>query len=161
MTTFTISEADYVAAQRLFVRPTALKRWMRVGGVAVLIVIALSLSGESAWMVWGGLGGGIASFVAAQVLLVPFMARRNYRSYKGIRSEMDLTLEADGVRYTTADANVLLRWEKILKWREDEAYLLLFHSPRLFNIVPKALGQRGFDVAALQLRLESNVGPAA
>ena len=161
MTTFTISEADFVAAQRLFNRPTRRSWLIRGAWLAVLLAIALFAPRETASIAWFAIGGTIVGLVVARKLVLPIVSRRQFRGYKGIRAETTIVLEDSGVRYTTADANVLLRWNKLCKWRQDTGYVLLYHSPRLFNIVPRSLAAHGFDMAALTARLETEVGAAS
>ena len=161
MTTFKISEEDYLAAQRLFMRPsTATRAWRSATAVAVARIGAFGPA-EISFTAWCALAGGVAGFVVVRYVMVPWRLRSSYRQYAGIRGETDIALEPEGIRYRTADANVLLRWEKILKWREDDGYVLVYHSPRLFNIVPKSLAQSGFDLGALTAALNQQVGAAS
>ncbi|MGJ7606903.1 YcxB family protein [Variovorax sp. LT1R20] len=47
----------------------------------------------------------------------------------------------------------------MLKWRQDDRFVLLYLMPRLFHVLPKSVASQGFDVAALVERLNRHVGP--
>ena len=72
---------------------------------------------------------------------------------------MQIALNEEGIEFSTADSNGMIRWEKFLKWRQNDNYLLVYLMPRMYYIIPKSIEASGFDLAALTSALETNLGP--
>lgn len=156
--TFKISEQDYVNAMKLFARPTP--RLLYIYLAAALVLAALARFGGvivSAGAT-GGLAGGIIAILLGRYIVTPFMARRHYRKYKAIQEEFAVELLEDGVRISSPDAEGKITWGKMLKWRQNESYVLIYPMPRLFHIIPKSVAAQGFDLQALTDELQRNVG---
>ncbi|MDO5624538.1 MAG: YcxB family protein [Pseudomonadota bacterium] len=157
--TYRISEADYVAAGALFARwPRSY--WRVVRG---LLIVAAAL------MVWnpsgirggviGAIVGAVAGGASIRYLLSPWMQRRHYRQYKAMHGEMTVQQLDDGVLLGSPVGDVHLTWDKVLKWRENARYILIYPMPSLYYLVPRqAVAAQGFDVPALQAALREHVG---
>jgi hypothetical protein len=46
----------------------------------------------------------------------------------------------------------------VVRWRQNERFILIYPMPAMFYIVPKAIAGNGFDVSLLVQRLTSQVG---
>lgn len=155
---YRITETDYVRAMGLFATPSA--GLLAIYLAAALVLTALAVLGSHAWrgLAIGGLIGGVITVLAGRFVLTPLLARRHYRAYKAIQEEFGVELLDDGVRFTSPDAQGIVTWSKILKWRQDDRYLLIFPMPRLFHIIPKSVATQGFDLERLTSRLRQVVG---
>jgi hypothetical protein len=158
---FRISEKDYVSALKLYgkLTPKMMVIYLLVAGALALVAIfgaSLLRSGAIGSLI----GGGIV-VIFGRYVITPILARRHYRKYKAIHGEFAISLSNDGVRIESSNAKGFLLWSEILKWRENDEFLLLYLMPRLYQIVPKSLSQEGFDIDLLVKGLNKNVGKAA
>jgi hypothetical protein len=157
-TAFRISEADYVAAITLSNRPT--QAVGRLFGAAALLLLATAIVGPEGLRVpiWGGLLGGFICFIVIRYVTTPYIARRHYQNYKVMHSEFQVELLSDGIQFNTEDAHSKITWEKMLRWRHNETYILIYLMPKLFYVLPKAVDSKGFDTASLITQLTKKVG---
>jgi hypothetical protein len=156
--TFRISEQDYMDAMRLFGKLTP--RLIAVFSVAALALVAVALFGPpvlSAGAI-GGLIGGLLVTLVGRTIVSPMLARRHYRKYKGMHDEFVVQLVGDGVRFATPTADGRITWDKVYKWRQNDAFVLIYPMPRIFHVVPKSIESQGFDLQALINRLQQHVG---
>ena len=158
VTEYNISEVDYVRAMKLFSKITPKIAAIYVAAIAALGAAAVFAPPVVKGGAIGGLIGGAMVIILGQHIVNPFLARRHYRKYKAIQEPIHIQLKDDGVEFSTADGKGLLRWEKILKWRQNEDYVLIYPMPRLYHIVPKTIKESGFDLLALTKMLEARVG---
>ncbi|UJF24167.1 YcxB family protein [Suttonella sp. R2A3] len=156
--TYTISAKDYVASMRLFSRLThkALIVHLLVAFVLLLLALFSSMPALRGAGIGGLIGGGTV-FVLVRLTL-PWFSRRNYRKYKMIHKPITLSVHEDSVEFASKDYDSLIRWHNILKWRENEHYVLIYIMPRLFYIVPKRISTEGFDLKSLTDSLSKQVG---
>lgn len=155
---FRISEKDYVDALKLYgkLTPKMMTIYLLVAVALVLIAVfgnPLFRSGAI-----GGLAGGAIVVILGRYALTPMLARRHYRKYRAIHDEFTIRLDDDGVCLESSNSKGILPWNDVLKWRENEDYLLIYLMPRLYHIVPKSIEQEGFDLALLTNCLYKNVG---
>jgi hypothetical protein len=68
-------------------------------------------------------------------------------------------LTETGINLSTADGTINLQWSKILQWRQNDRFVLIYPMPILFYLVPKSIAREGFDIALLVQRLAEHVGP--
>lgn len=134
---YQISENDYVQAMRLGSRYFH-RLAIRLAILAIpLILLAIFGSYPMRYAAAGGLIGGIGISIIYYALL-PYFTRRHYRKYKALHdTEFIAELTEKGIKFTTPNGVSLTRWEHILKWQQNDNYLLLFLSPKLYQIIPK------------------------
>lgn len=89
------------------------------------------------------------------------MARRHYRKYKAMHSEFGAELLANGLRLSSPHGEGTIVWENILKWRQNDRFVLIYPMPRIFHILPKSVAEQGFDLQGLIAQLKQRVGPEA
>ncbi|MET3494253.1 YcxB family protein [Variovorax boronicumulans] len=157
--TFKISEDDYVDAMRLYGRMPRLARWVVIAIAAGLLLTAIFGSRQIQSGALGGLVGGTLVLLALRYLVLPMSARRHYRKYKGIQDEFSVELQDDCLRLWAAHGESRIIWTNLLKWRQDDRFVLLYLMPRLFHVLPKSVASQGFDVDALVERLNRHLGP--
>lgn len=155
---FRISEKDYVNALKLYGRlsPKMMALYLLVAAALVFVAIFGSTLFRSGAI--GGLIGGGVVVIFGRYVITPLLGKRHYRKYKAIHDEFVIGLSDDGVRVESSNAKGILPWSDILKWRENEEFLLLYIMPRLYHIVPRSIAQNGFDIALLVKSLNENVG---
>ncbi|GAA6142104.1 YcxB family protein [Hydrogenophaga sp. 5NK40-0174] len=157
---YTISEEDYVQAMRLHARLTPLRVVGTVACLLIIAVIAVMAPASVQPVFWGAFIGTVLMIVLGRWVLIPWQARRAYRKYKAIHDEFSLGFVPEGMQVASVDASGLVPWEKMLKWREGEAFILIYMMPRLFHIVPKSVASQGLDVAGFRAALQDRLGPA-
>jgi hypothetical protein len=91
-------------------------------------------------------------------ILVPYSARRMYRQYKAIQEPLTYELSEDGLLISSVEGEMTLLWRMILRWRQNDQFVLIYKMPVLFYVVPKSLAQQGFDIPLLVQRLAERVG---
>jgi hypothetical protein len=157
-TTFRITEADYVNGMKLYSlmgKRYAIVFWSSV----VLLHIVIALAGEmTKYTLFFGWLFGVIFYVTIRFVLGPYIARRHYRNYKSMHEEFQIELLPEGVYLTGDDFSNKVLWNKMLKWRYNDSYILIFIMPRLFYMVPASLAAQGFDTQALMAALTKNVG---
>lgn len=158
---FRITEQDYVAAMKLYSRLTPRLRLLYLGIAVVLGMLGTSGTPLVQSAAIGGLVGGIIAVVLGRYVLVPLLARKHYRKYKAIQELFSVELLEDGVRFTSANASGTLKWDQVLKWRQNGNYLLIYLMPRLYHIIPKSIETEGFDISELIRQLTAHVGKEA
>lgn len=155
---YRISEKDYVNAMLLF----ASWPFRIVVAYVVLVALLIALATLVPPIYRDGIIGavlGLVSFILLlRYLFIPIMARRDYQKYKTIQDEFSVELLEDGIFFTAPDAECKLVWDKILQWRENKDYVLIYPMPKMYHIVPKSVASQGFDVAALTASLKQHVG---
>lgn len=157
--TFRISEDDYVDAMRLYGRLPRLAKWMVIAIAVGLLLAAIFGSRQIQSGALGGLVGGTLVLLAMRYVALPMSARRHYRKYKAIQDEFSVELQDDALRLWAPHGESRIIWANVLKWRQDERFVLLYLMPRLFHVLPKSVAAQGFDVPALVERLNRYVGP--
>ncbi|MDQ0570200.1 hypothetical protein QFZ42_002034 [Variovorax paradoxus] len=157
--TFRISEDDYVDAMKLYARLPRLARWILIAVAVLLVLAAVFGTRQIQASTLGGLIGGTGVLLAIRFVVMPMTARRHYRKYKAIREEFSAELLDDALRLHARHGESRIVWENVLKWRQDDRFVLLYLMPRLFHALPKSVAAQGFDVSALIERLNQHVGP--
>jgi hypothetical protein len=160
MATFRISEDDYVATHKLCARLT--KRQWVINLSIGLVLVLMAVFGPPALQVGALVGlivGGLVTAVT-HLVVVPNQVRQHYRNYQVIKEEVTLDLQDNGIRYSSDSGVAVLTWDKILKWRENEKFVLIYLMPSLYYIVPKEVEKLGFDLGELTRKLTQHVGAA-
>jgi len=157
-TVYEITEDDYVRAMKLYskITPKIAVIYALVAAVLVLLVLFGSpvLKGGAI----GGLIGCVIAVVLGRFIVNSVLARRHYRKYKAIHEPIHIQLKDEGIELSTTDERGLVRWEKILKWRQNKNYVLVYPMPRMYHIIPKSIEGSGFDMRSLIAALGEKVG---
>jgi hypothetical protein len=161
---YRITEDDYASAvrfhawRRFIARPSTT---MLVAACIFVAVVGFFLWKEP-WLLTP-LAVAVTVFVPLYALAlfvqVPSRARQHYRQFKGIQEPVTLELMDAGVKFSNADAEGMVPWPKVLQWRQNDRFILIYPMPILFHIIPKSIAHEGFDVALLVQRLVEHVGP--
>lgn len=153
---YTISEKEYVQASKLYARLT--KKQIVVSVILLIVLITIIYFAGDSYLRGGAIGaliGGIGGYILVRFLIGPLRVKRLYRNYAGIKEPSTIKLETEGVRFISKNGDVLLEWAHILKWRDNDEFVLLYQAPHLYHLVPKRLGP---IADKLQISLAENVG---
>ena len=156
-TKYLISEDEYVRAGQLFMKPSRKKRIYSALGIAVLVGLA-AFGKIKITLLAAILAFVLVGNVIARQLVAPWETRRQYRAYRAISESAWLLLEEAGLRFRNADSDFLVRWEHILKWRENEEFILLYQNARLYHIIPNRLAADGLDIPGIIAKLAATIG---
>lgn len=161
---YRITEDDYVRAGALHGQTSI---WFRVvltlvGMLAVGIVLWMQGS-SSLVVICGVIGGGIGMQVGSRFGWMGAQSRllrRHYRAYKAMQDVQGVSLSDEGVLLTSVMGEGRLTWDKILKWRCNADYVLIYPAPNVYYTVPTSVTAQGFDIERLKAELTRHVGPA-
>ena len=153
---YTITEKEYVQASSLHARLT--KKQIAISSIVIIALATLAyVAGDGAVRggAIGGLIGGIGAYTLIRLLINPWRTKRMYQSYAAIQESCTVILLDQGIRFRTELGESLIEWRHILKWRENDQFVLIYQAPHLYHLIPKRLG-----VIAEQLveKLAPNVG---
>jgi len=163
---FRLSEDEVVAAYQLHRRATARWRIVWVAGTALVLYqfylsVRASLDNEG-WL-WPTLViGFLILFVPLErFVLYPRRVRRIYGEQKGLRAEHDIEVTSSDLHTANEYGTARQPWSDFLRWKENQALILLYQSRVMFQIFPKrALGSAD-AVSAVRALLAAQIGPAA
>jgi len=136
-----LEESDYVSAVNLHNRLVGRRAKRFVVGFVLIVVVA-----AVAWMIkWytvlagavGGLVGGLGVFVLIRFLYAPWRARRIFRQQKSLQRPFDVSWSESGFTARDASGGHTTPWSDYIRWCENPAVFLLYHSDALFQLVPK------------------------
>jgi hypothetical protein len=149
--TFTLTEADYVAANRDWLRGVMVKR-------SSLIRYALILSGcfligvASADFFWNRpdwgdrliAGAALAAYIAvllggivlSSYLLMPRRAGRLFRQQVAMHKPLGVAWSEDGLVYRSANGAGTYAWGDFHRWRDGRSAILIYHTDQMYYIVP-------------------------
>ena len=156
-----ITEDEYVQANKLFSRLSK-KHWL-LYAIAIPGFIATAVLTNSEIIRYGaifGLIGGFVGHLVVRYLLAPWQCRRQYRKYKAIHESFDISLEKEGIRFIEPDSSSLLKWNHLMKWRENSEFILVYQNPKLYHPIPKRFSAVGVDILGIHKKLEKTIGSA-
>ena len=143
----TIRTSDYIAAQFLHMRRTAV---FFAGFVFVAVLLCFLLLKNP----FSPQGAGFyllcyfAALTAAFVLYIPIRAKRTLRQYKALSEPITIEVQELGLRFKRLNGEMLLPWSHLQKWRYNRRVLLLYVEDRLFHMVPSHFFSSANDFAA-------------
>jgi len=155
---YNITERDYIKSAKLAAVATRKQfHWLGIVGFGLLL---FALFGPKDIKGFGyiGLIGGVVGYLASLHVISPWQAKISYRNYKIIQDTIKLTLEEDGYTMESINGTNEMKWENLLKWREDENIILVYYTPKIFHTVPKRLADLGFDMEHFRNLLQENLG---
>jgi len=155
---YNITKKDYIESVKLAAVATRKQfLWMGIVGFGLLL---FALFGPQGIKEFGyiGLIGGVAGYFVTLHVISPWQAKISYRSYKIIQDTITFTLEEDGYTIESINGTSEMKWENLLKWREDENIVLVYYTPKIFHMVPKRLADLGFDIERFRNLLQEKLG---
>ncbi len=167
---FEIAANDLVEANRIHLRGKLawLLLFFSIGLIAVWVYVILSKPmGLGTDLLLGllvivvGALGGLGGYALQYFLIVPISAGISYRQQRSLRRSFNLSWNEDGVATTSASATGLMPWSDYRKWLEGKNLFLLYHSNRLYQLVPKRafVDQEGVTRFREELRRRIAVRP--
>ncbi len=128
-----ITEADYIRAQYLHLRP---RRLFAIVGIFVSILL-LTFAVGVAIIEWSWtLAIALAFFPLYFGVFLPFTAKRNFRSYKSLAEQTSIELRADGLFFRRKNGEGLVPWSDIIKWRKNERLVLMYPARNIVTVHP-------------------------
>ncbi|CAB5081493.1 hypothetical protein D3OALGB2SA_643 [Olavius algarvensis associated proteobacterium Delta 3] len=155
---YNIRETDYVNSNIL--SAIASKKqliWLFAGGFGLLL---LGVFGQGAikGMGFGGLVCGILGYFITLYVYTPWQAKRQYKNYKLIQAPLKIELVDDGFKISAEHGQTHVKWESLVKWRENDNYILIYFAPKLYYLIPKRIDKSGFNVNRLRQSLKEKIG---
>jgi hypothetical protein len=134
---YQITEHDYVGAMRLGSRYFQ-RLALRIALISIPLILLLIWGPYYLrYAIFGGIGAALVISIVHYALL-PSITRRHYQKYKALHNAQILAeLTDEGIRFSHANGSSLTKWPHILKWQHNDRYLLLFLSPKIYQIIPK------------------------
>lgn len=172
----TLTEQDYVASQRLHfraqLRSPALQRrivlllmiFVPLAGAvlheiglwdeAPLLMVALAILGPAI---------GIGASILMQLLLEPGRARRVFRQQKSLHGPITFSWSEAGLHTRSESGQSEFPWDHYWGWQQDAAIMLLYHSERIYQFIPKRVlsPEQAADLVAVMERQRSGAGAVA
>ena len=161
--TFKISEKEYVAAYKLYDRFPKNRAFVYLGLIVLILVFYWFRCVH--WLSQISLYGAIGAFIGLSISEIitrqfvgPYQVKKQYRAYKAAHQPSSIEIRDEGVYFSSVDANGLLRWANVFKWRENNEFILLYQNSEVYHIVPKAIENDTFRVDDLIDKLIEYVG---
>ena len=80
---------------------------------------------------------GIVIPPLSYLLYLPYKTRKVFREQKNLHYPMTVSWSETGFKVENQQGNATMPWTDFFKWSEDGRILLLYHSSRLFRMLPK------------------------
>jgi len=150
---FTLSEQDYVRANRLHLFATykKLRSYRALLVLALLYWALIFFSGgcycvKAAAMaaVYASVGAivVVAACITLGLITLPFRSRRLFRQSKLAQQEQSVTITPETIRFDAASYNIRQPWGDFIRWGENSRFFMLYVIDRQFHILPaRALTQ--------------------
>lgn len=164
--TVQLTEADFIAAQKLHFRPKPAFRWAGYVFCAILCgmllqeMILMAQGGplpKGWWVLPAGLGYGAFLFF----ILLPWRVARIYRQTPALATPSELTFSDDGIGLGSGKNEIRFPWAAFRKWKRTRETLLVYHSGSHFHTLPRHCFNSSEEFEALAALLLKQIGPAA
>jgi hypothetical protein len=157
---YTITENDYVSAAKL--AGVATKKqliWLSLLG---LLLLLFALFGENSLRFMGifGISFGIIGYFLTLYVISPLIAKRHYRRYKLLHQPLRFTVTDSGYMVKNDSGEITVKWSDLLRWRENNEFILLYFAPKLFHMVPKKLAENDLTTSEIEHELSKQLGSA-
>ena len=162
---FTLTEDDYVEAQRTVLEDQALRRWCRrllwvfaflgIGagiGIGCLDYYQERVFNAEAWLV--GLPALIVGLFYLLYLTVfwKLFVISDFKKHPTLHGEREWEFDENGIKTSAKIGHTELFWKAIIRWKETPNHFLFFLGKRLFWILPKrAFGDPSEEFALREL----------
>lgn len=135
---FRITRDDFRRAQWLHIKPRPVFVVLGALVLALMLIVAvyalLSRDSERAALI-------IVVAVSYLVFTVVAHRRRVARAYdqtKALHDEFAMTVDGSGIHTAAERGQSTMLYGDILRIREDERVMLIYHADNLFNVIPKS-----------------------
>ena len=71
------------------------------------------------------------------LLYLPYKTRKIFREQKSLHYPMTVSWSEAGFKFENQQGSAVMPWGDFFKWGEDSRIFLLYHSSRLFHMLPK------------------------
>ncbi|PID77302.1 MAG: hypothetical protein CSB24_02085 [Deltaproteobacteria bacterium] len=151
-----ITEKEYIRANILF---TKLSKKFLIFHVIFDLALLLSTFFLDGYMpkliAIGAVVGGLAGHLAVRFLYCPWQTKRQYKIHKSIQEPFIISKLLQGIYFKNNSGESTLKWDDIIKWRENKELLLVYQTDFLYYIIPKRIG----DLAeSIKNSLQHNIG---
>lgn len=145
--------ADYMAAQRLHLKPRPI--FAIIGAALILVALAAMFLAPS-WEL------GIALAVMAGMFFVylPLKARWTFKQFKALSEPMALEVREAGLFFKSTNAEGLVPWSHIAKWRRSSTLMLLYPASGFFYMVPSSFFSGQVEFLEFANVVEAKLGRA-
>jgi hypothetical protein len=158
---FSISQDDFTGAARLNAKTSLRSEIVFLFiGVAFAIFAYVTKNPHLRYAAIGGIVGGLTFGLLFQFVVVPGIARWQYKRHESVHQKTQIRVGEDGVSLKSNDWEGTLRWNVIHRWRQNDHFILLYPAPGIYYIIPKRLQNEGFEISGLLSRLATHVGKA-
>ncbi len=155
---YKITEDDYVKCMML-AASSSKKQLLQlsIGGIVCLLLGLFGPRGLNG-IGYAALIAGAFGYFFALYIFTPYNAKKSYRKYKAIQNPMTISFSDDGYNIRAENGQSNAKWDLLLKWRENNNFILVYLAPKLFHLIPKRLAESGFDVDGFRKFLQVKLG---
>lgn len=129
---------DYLKATLLHHKPTL---FLQIYFMVVTIIffggMVLFLANFFNFLILIVLIVGLSFVIGYRYLWLPYRIRKLFGQQKGIQKPTEIEIKEEGLKHTQDNGQVLIPWEEILGWRENEEIFMFYLSDAMFMIYPK------------------------
>lgn len=148
-----LTEKEYVLSQFLYLRPKRI--FSIIGAIIFLLFIATIIYTPSIYSL-----GVLAYLLGYFFIFIPWNARKIFRQYKAVSAPFSLEAQEEGLFFKRINAEALVPWDEILKWKRSETMLLLYPASNLYYVVAHTFFDNQSDFLEFQEELKKRVGKA-
>ena len=161
---FQITKEDYVSAGLLNGEMNRKAKYIHyaIDAVFVILGFAMLYLGKMIWaggFIGAAIGGNLLPY-ALRSLYVPWYLKRHYDKYKVVKKPVSISINDEGIKFSTSDGEGLLKWDEVHHWRENDSLILIYLAPKIYHMVPKRIEDMAFPVWQLKEKLLEHVGTA-
>ncbi|MBC3541124.1 YcxB family protein [Rufibacter sediminis] len=149
-----LSEQEYIKANLYLVyRKWTGKFFLGMGLFTLLCVLFLYFTGALTDIPWVGLLFGFY-FTLGFPGQIYFAAKKSYKTDKRVSEPMVYDFNRENIQITGESFQTKLSWDKVYSLTESKAWVLLWSTPQVANIIPKR------DFSPAQLRFFKEIAQA-
>ena len=140
--TFTITEEEYVKANKLYTKPTKKILYFYLITVTMLLALfVLSDTMKYRIIIICVIAGGFVGQFIARHIYAPWQTKKQYKAYKAVQEPILVNYTDTGLNFKSAIGEATIEWQRINKWRENNNLLLLYQAPNVYHVIPKRIGE--------------------
>lgn len=149
---YSLSDGDHIKCNQL--DTLSVQGRIDILSLAVLVLILLWICiidclGESSY---GGIIaclwiiGYIIGICYKIYIKIPMQVKRYNENHETTNKHINIELMDTGFMFSNNNDNIIIKLENLVKWREDNDYILVYVDPRQFHAIPKRISELGFDI---------------